>query len=334
VQITAPQAGASHAPGDLVIITVEATGGLTEVLVIGEGSVGLSALAQGTSPFQLSMTLPAELSPGSYGLVAVGLPASGPPVYSPAVRIAVELTVSPSSILTAPRSVNLAYLGATANVHVSGLLANGTSATLNGSSQIRFVSSNPLVASVDASGTVTGVGAGTASLTVNYASQTATVPITVTAGSSPAICTFTVTGVPGSVAGSAGAASATVTVTDASCNWVAFSSAPWITFGNNARGIGSSTLPILFAANSSPSPLSATVTIASQLFPILQAAGPPFSACDVNQDTNTNVVDVQNLINEALGVVAAVHDLNHDGAINVADVGIVINSALGLGCPY
>jgi hypothetical protein len=57
-----------------------------------------------------------------------------------------------------------------------------------------------------------------------------------------------------------------------------------------------------------------------------------FSRCDVNQDGTTNVADVQKVINEALGVTAAVNDLNGDGNVNVADVQIVINAALGLGC--
>ena len=54
--------------------------------------------------------------------------------------------------------------------------------------------------------------------------------------------------------------------------------------------------------------------------------------CDINSDGTVNVADVQLIINEALGVVPAVHDLNHDGAVNVADVQKVINAALGLGC--
>ncbi|HXE62950.1 MAG TPA: FG-GAP-like repeat-containing protein, partial [Bryobacteraceae bacterium] len=56
------------------------------------------------------------------------------------------------------------------------------------------------------------------------------------------------------------------------------------------------------------------------------------ASCDINSDGNTNVADVQLIINEALGVVPAVHDLNHDGSVNVADVQKVINAALGLGC--
>jgi uncharacterized repeat protein (TIGR01451 family) len=59
----------------------------------------------------------------------------------------------------------------------------------------------------------------------------------------------------------------------------------------------------------------------------------PFS-CDFSGDQATNVVNVQLVIDEALGVIPAVHDLNHDGVVNMADVQKAINAALGLGCPY
>jgi hypothetical protein len=57
-----------------------------------------------------------------------------------------------------------------------------------------------------------------------------------------------------------------------------------------------------------------------------------FSPCDVNQDRLLNVLDVQQVINEALGVAPAANDLNGDGIVNIADVQIVVNAALGLGC--
>jgi hypothetical protein len=56
------------------------------------------------------------------------------------------------------------------------------------------------------------------------------------------------------------------------------------------------------------------------------------AACDVKNQGNVNIVDVQFAINEALGVAAAANDLNGDGVVNVIDVQIVINAALGLGC--
>ena len=56
------------------------------------------------------------------------------------------------------------------------------------------------------------------------------------------------------------------------------------------------------------------------------------SPCDLNVDGSTNVLDVQLIINEALGVAAALHDVNQDGAVNVLDIQIVINAALGMSC--
>lgn len=44
------------------------------------------------------------------------------------------------------------------------------------------------------------------------------------------------------------------------------------------------------------------------------------------------MLDAQQMINEALGVIAAGNDLNQDGVVNVVDLQIVINAALGFGC--
>lgn len=54
--------------------------------------------------------------------------------------------------------------------------------------------------------------------------------------------------------------------------------------------------------------------------------------CDINDDGGVDVADVQQIINQALGISLPGCDLNGDGAINVADVQIVINAALGGGC--
>ena len=58
------------------------------------------------------------------------------------------------------------------------------------------------------------------------------------------------------------------------------------------------------------------------------------SACDLNKDGSTTVVDVQLIINEALGISRAVNDLNQDSTVSVVDVQIVINAVLLLGCPF
>lgn len=56
------------------------------------------------------------------------------------------------------------------------------------------------------------------------------------------------------------------------------------------------------------------------------------SPCDVNQDGTLTVSDVQRILNESLGVLAASNDLNHDGSVNVTDLQTVINAVLNFGC--
>jgi hypothetical protein len=54
--------------------------------------------------------------------------------------------------------------------------------------------------------------------------------------------------------------------------------------------------------------------------------------CEVTGDSTVGVADVQLLVNEALGVVQAVHDMNGDGVVNVVDILIEVSAALGKGC--
>jgi len=58
------------------------------------------------------------------------------------------------------------------------------------------------------------------------------------------------------------------------------------------------------------------------------------SACDVNGDGQSNVLDVQAEVNSVLGVVACapIYDLNKDNQCNIIDVQRVVNAALGGQC--
>ena len=61
-------------------------------------------------------------------------------------------------------------------------------------------------------------------------------------------------------------------------------------------------------------------------------AGAPGSACDLNQDGTTNIVDVQGMVNQAIGVTPCSADINKDGACNIIDVQRIVNAALGGAC--
>jgi hypothetical protein len=57
------------------------------------------------------------------------------------------------------------------------------------------------------------------------------------------------------------------------------------------------------------------------------------AGCDVNNDTLTNVSDVQLCVNQAIGVIACTSgDIDGNGACNVVDVQRVVNAALGGQC--
>jgi hypothetical protein len=66
--------------------------------------------------------------------------------------------------------------------------------------------------------------------------------------------------------------------------------------------------------------------------PLQGGGGSTSSPCDVNGDSSTNVVDVQQAVNQALGSASCVADINRDGACNVVDVQRVVNAALGGAC--
>jgi uncharacterized membrane protein len=133
-------------------------------------------------------------------------------------------------------------------------------------------------------------------------------------------------------------ASQAVSVTSNSgpVNFTVVSDSPWL-----SGGVSSGTTPQTLNVTATPGTLApgaytgnltitagANTAKVSVTFNITEAG----SACDVNQDGLINVLDVQKLINEALGTLAATNDLNHDAVVNVVDVQIDSNAALGLGC--
>jgi hypothetical protein len=62
----------------------------------------------------------------------------------------------------------------------------------------------------------------------------------------------------------------------------------------------------------------------------------PAKSCDLNNDSTTNVIDLQSMVNIILGIRSPsdIYDLNADGQINVLDLQILNNVVLGLrSCP-
>jgi len=57
-----------------------------------------------------------------------------------------------------------------------------------------------------------------------------------------------------------------------------------------------------------------------------------FSGCDLNNDGNINVLDLQTEVNEVLQVTSCTDDINKDGACNVLDLQRLVNAVLGGSC--
>jgi uncharacterized repeat protein (TIGR01451 family) len=106
----------------------------------------------------------------------------------------------------------------------------------------------------------------------------------------------------------------------------------------NAVLNGGSTYPPIAITLSLP--YNAPASIANQVSvsgggSAVAAASDPtliLNACAVTQTTSPGVTDVQQIINEALGVAPPANDLNGDSMVNVLDVQIVMNAVMGLGC--
>ena len=73
--------------------------------------------------------------------------------------------------------------------------------------------------------------------------------------------------------------------------------------------------------------------LTTQTYTIQGTGGVAYSACDINRDGVTNVLDVQDILGQASGASPpGASDLNGDGVVNVVDIQFVIDASLNLGC--
>jgi hypothetical protein len=114
-------------------------------------------------------------------------------------------------------------------------------------------------------------------------------------------------------------------------DWRPFSDSLWLTVTSGA-GPGAGSVQYTLAANPTGAPRSGHITVAGEIFTVTQTNQATFSACDLQQNGNIGVMDVQLILNEALGLGAPINDLNGDAMVNVVDVQIEANAVLGGGC--
>ncbi|MHB8499598.1 MAG: Ig-like domain-containing protein [Candidatus Acidiferrales bacterium] len=184
LQITSPAAGTVVNPGQT--LTVSATSptpaSFSQVFVGGDltGFIGtISGL-----PGQLSFTIPsAGFALGTHRLSAQGTPTSGGAPALTQVSIDVERPDLPADIWTTLPGLQLDSPGEQTRLVLYADFPDNTTWRVTASTYVTFSSSNTAVATVDASGLVTAVAAGSGFITATYTlggvSVQASIPVSV-----------------------------------------------------------------------------------------------------------------------------------------------------------
>jgi hypothetical protein len=193
-------------------ITLIASGQTQALTINGQFSDGSQQAL--TSGVTFTSSNPAVASVDQTGLVTSGVNGTATITATaqgaPAVQVLVTVK-SLVSIVVSPTSVTLNLPGQVRVLTVTGLFSDGSQQVLTNA--LSFVSSNPAVARVDLSGTVTAISNGTATITVSLP-NVAAVQVPVTIAPTPVVLSVN----PNS--GQAGQQNLSVSLTGQFTNWV------------------------------------------------------------------------------------------------------------------
>lgn len=183
LEITSPTDGTVVNTGQSLSITVISPTNTTvsTVSVIGEDPVGTTNPSS-SLPAQLSLTIPANISLRKYALTAVAGTSSGQVLYSDRITIDVERPDLPTRLSSLRPRMTFTGINGPLPLTILATFSDGSYLDVTESSNLRFLSSNTAVATVDANGMVTRVAQGTATITATYAvgNQTVSVSVPVT----------------------------------------------------------------------------------------------------------------------------------------------------------
>ena len=176
LQITSPPDGTVVAPNQTVTVMVTASGGsFTKLGLIGQNPIGFSQPLT-APPYQFTIIMPADISPGSYAVTAAGALAPGEIVTSPPINLIVEPLMSPQFLRVEPTTLANLSVGAQVPLRVIGKFSDGSSVDVTNSTRTTYSSSLTSVAVVNSSGLVTATGPGIAKIVINGSMS---VPVTV-----------------------------------------------------------------------------------------------------------------------------------------------------------
>jgi hypothetical protein len=170
LEISSPAPNAVVSPGQTVTVNVTSPANVTftNVGVIGESPIGMSTTLASGVPAQFSFNIPADIACRRYIMSADGTTAAGQDVSSMNVTIDVERPDMPTSIRSTLPSIFFEAPGGRVPVRIWGSFADGKVLDVSASTNVVYGSSDPTVATVAASGEVTGLAPGDAVVTATY----------------------------------------------------------------------------------------------------------------------------------------------------------------------
>jgi hypothetical protein len=169
LEISSPAPNAVVNPGQTMTVTVTSPANVTftNVGVMGESPIGMSTTLASGLPAQFSFNIPADIACGPYIVTADGTTAAGSDV-STNVTIDVERSDMPTSIRAALPSMGFEAPGGSVPLRILASFGDGRVLDVTASTNVVYASSDPTVATVSASGEVTGLAAGDAVVTATY----------------------------------------------------------------------------------------------------------------------------------------------------------------------
>jgi len=171
LQISSPQNGSIVSPGQTLSVTVISPKGTTfsEVALLGPAPIGFNVV-ETSVPAQFSIAIPADASCRVYSLTADGITSSGQSSTSAPIQIDIERPDLPISLSTpgSDEILILESLGMDVPLKTLATFADGTILDVSESTLMSYISTNTAVATVDATGNVTALGAGSAALSAVY----------------------------------------------------------------------------------------------------------------------------------------------------------------------
>jgi len=180
LQIVSPADGTVVSPGQVVLVTVAASGAQFEMVTL----FGKNPLPQGnvltTPPYEFSIQVPSDIGLGRYTFFADGATGPGQGASSDPISIDVERSDAPISLDVSPSVLANMSVGDKGYLtQVDAAFADGSTLDVKNSTLTSFQSDTPSVATVDSNGIVNAIAPGLASIYVSYGGLSFQVPVSV-----------------------------------------------------------------------------------------------------------------------------------------------------------